>query len=81
MDSPRNKRKAPYRPRTPAERSEQRAESSDLSNQIDLSEYLFAIGHHWRLVTIAVLLTVIATFVVTKFVMIPWYRAEAIARR
>ncbi|MGO9607080.1 MAG: Wzz/FepE/Etk N-terminal domain-containing protein [Candidatus Binataceae bacterium] len=62
------------------ERGEKRAESYDLSDQIDLSEYLFAIAHRWWLIVVTILLTMAATFVVTKFVMKPWYRAEAIIR-
>jgi len=80
VDSPRNKRATSYKPSIPVERGEERAESYDLSDQIDLSEYLFAIGHRWRLIAVTILLTVATTFVVTKFAMTPWYRAEAIIR-
>ena len=80
MDSARNKRGTPYKPKIPVGRAEGSAESYDLSDQIDLSEYLLAIGHRWRLIAVTMLLTVATTFVVTKFVMTPWYRAEAIIR-
>jgi len=38
------------------------------------------IGHRWRLMAVTILLTLVTTFVVTKFVMMPWYRAEVIIR-
>lgn len=79
MDSPRIKRGV-YKPGILPERGERAAEPYDVSDQIDLSEYLFAIRYRWRLMAVTILLTLVATFVVTKFVMRPWYRAEAIIR-
>ena len=80
MDSARKKQGTSYKPIIPVDRGEKRAEPYDLSDQIDLSEYLFAIGHRWQLIAVTILLAVATTFVVTKFVMIRWYRAEAIIR-
>jgi len=80
VDSPRNKRGAPHKSGMPVELGERRADQYDMSDQIDLSDYLFTISRRWRLVAVTILLTLVATFVVTKFVMSPWYRAEAILR-
>ncbi len=81
MDSARNRRGPSYKPSISVERGEKPPEShEDLSDQIDLSEHLFAIGHRWLLIAGTILLAVGATFVVTNFVMTRWYRAEAIIR-
>ena len=82
MDSARSNRGTPYKPGIPAEPGEKRTAElyEDLADQIDLSEILFTLIRRWKPIAVTVLLTVAATFVVTKFLMTPTYRAEAILR-
>ncbi len=46
----------------------------------EMREYLGAIRERWRLIAASTLVAVLATLLVTKFIMTKWYRAVAIIR-
>ncbi|MFZ0887272.1 MAG: hypothetical protein WA005_02365 [Candidatus Binataceae bacterium] len=64
----------------PAAARAEEEEESDFVEGLGLTGNIRALRENWRLITAAVLIAMTATWFLTAFAMVKWYRAEAILR-